>query len=317
MYEKTPGPVKEPTIDKVVSVIIPCYKQAFFLKEAIESVLAQTYPYFEILVVDDGSPDNVEEVSKSCPSVHYIKQSNSGAAIARNNGLWKSKGSFLVFLDADDRLLPNALEDGVNFLTSHPDCAFVTGLVNIIDSEGHYVSTPPQSAIEKNHFDVLLQSNYIWTPGVVMYRRDVFNHIHGFDSHAGGSADYELNIRIARTHPIGSHGKVVLDYRQHGANMSENLAYMLKSGVRVRKAQYPFIKHNPLFISSWKIGIQTIQDDVGRRLLQQIRQKIAGKASRKGLLTDLWAILKYYPMGLLRLVKLKIKEKIKLTRNDN
>src|SRR5688572_6916008 len=196
--KKTPEPVKKNHNKDVVSVIIPCYKQAAFLKEAIESVLTQTYPYFEILVIDDGSPDNVEEVSKSYPQIHYVKQPNSGAAIARNNGLLKSKGSFLVFLDSDDRLLPNALEDGVNFLENHPECAFVTGTVNLIDIEGNYVSTPPHPAIEKNHFSFLLNSNYIWTPGVVMYRRDVFYDTKAFDPYAGGSADYELNIRIAR-----------------------------------------------------------------------------------------------------------------------
>ena len=96
--------------------------------------------------------------------------------------------------------------------------------------------------------------------------------------------------------------------------MSENLAFMLKSGVSVRREQYPFIKRNPLLVESWQMGIRTIQDDVGKRLLQQIARKIKGKVSRKGLFKDLWVILNYYPKGLSRLIKFKLKEQLKLNR---
>src|SRR5215212_9690625 len=92
----------------LVSVVIPCYNQAHFLSEAIESVLAQTHPNFEIIVVDDGSTDNTSEVAARYPGVRHIRQDNQGLAAARNTGLRESKGTCLVFLDADDRLLPNA-----------------------------------------------------------------------------------------------------------------------------------------------------------------------------------------------------------------
>ena len=100
----------------LVSVVIPCYNQAHFLGEAIESVLAQTYPHREIVVVDDGSPDNTREVASRYPGVRYVRQENQGLAAARNTGLRHSSGSYLVFLDADDRLLPEALEVGLRQL---------------------------------------------------------------------------------------------------------------------------------------------------------------------------------------------------------
>ena len=89
----------------LVSVVIPCYNQAHFLGEAIESVLAQTYPHLEIVVVDDGSTDNTGEVAARYPGVRYVRQENQGLAAARNTGLRHSSGDYLVFLDADDRLL--------------------------------------------------------------------------------------------------------------------------------------------------------------------------------------------------------------------
>src|SRR5215210_2105808 len=94
----------------LVSVIIPCYNQAHFLGEAIESVLGQSYPNFEIVVVDDGSPDDTAEVAARYPEVRYICQDNQGLSAARNTGLGQSEGEYVVFLDADDRLLPEALE---------------------------------------------------------------------------------------------------------------------------------------------------------------------------------------------------------------
>src|ERR687890_1245755 len=100
----------------LVSVVIPCYNQAHFLGEAIESVLAQSYKDFEIIVVDDGSPDNTSEVAARYPGVRCVRQENQGLAGARNTGIRESKGEYLVFLDADDRLLAEALEVGVKNL---------------------------------------------------------------------------------------------------------------------------------------------------------------------------------------------------------
>src|SRR5262249_26693584 len=93
----------------LVSIIIPCYNQAHYLSDAIDSVRKQTYSHAEIIVVDDGSTDNTSNVAALYKDVKYIKQRNQGLSAARNSGLQQSKGHVLVFLDADDRLLPNAV----------------------------------------------------------------------------------------------------------------------------------------------------------------------------------------------------------------
>jgi len=95
-----------------VSVVIPCYNGARFLRESLESVRAQTRPPEQVIVVDDGSTDDSAEIAASTPGVELIRQANLGACLARNAGLARATGELLVFHDADDRLLPHALERG-------------------------------------------------------------------------------------------------------------------------------------------------------------------------------------------------------------
>ncbi|MCA1616983.1 MAG: glycosyltransferase family 2 protein [Acidobacteria bacterium] len=117
-----------PPPSPLASVIIICYNQARFLGEAIESVLRQTYKHYEIVVMDDGSTDDPAAVAARYPGVRFFTQPNQGTAGAtRNSGFRKSRGEYLVFLDADDRLLPNALGVGVAGLTGHPECGFAVG----------------------------------------------------------------------------------------------------------------------------------------------------------------------------------------------
>lgn len=109
----------------LVSVGISCYNHEHYINEAIRSVLAQTYPSFEIIVVDDGSTDKSCDVVRSFSEVKCVRQRNAGTpAATRNRGLQESRGDYVVFLDGDDRLLPDALEIGRRHLREHPDCAF-------------------------------------------------------------------------------------------------------------------------------------------------------------------------------------------------
>src|SRR5918993_3738999 len=139
--EKVAGPL--------VTVVIPCYNQAHFLTEAIESVLSQSYPNFEVVVVDDGSTDDTSEVASRYPQkVRLIRQENRGLAGARNTGIGHARGEYLVFLDADDRLLPKALEVGIEQLEAHPECAFVSGHCRWISGDGSPLTGWQQHRVE-------------------------------------------------------------------------------------------------------------------------------------------------------------------------
>ncbi len=214
----------------LVSVIIPCYQQARYLAEAIESVRAQTYAHYEIIVIDDGSKDNTATVAAGYAGVQCIRQRNLGLPTARNVGLHASTGEFLVFLDADDRLLPTALATGVQGLLARPDCAFVYGFCDIIDHAGVRGPTLAHPVIEQNHYRALFERNYIWTPGAVMFRRAVFAQVGGFDQMlVSGCEDLDLYMRMTKHCAIQCHGQVTAEYRKHRASMSANAARMLRA----------------------------------------------------------------------------------------
>ena len=214
----------------LVSVIIPCYQQGHYLDEAIRSVYAQTYSDHEIIVINDGSTDNTAAVAAGYVGLTCIQQRNLGLPTARNVGLQASTGEYIVFLDADDRLLPEALETGLRCLRALPDCAFVYGFCDLIDHDGALLPPLPQTAIEQNHYRTLFKANYIWTPGAIIFRRSVFEQVGGFDQAlVSGCEDWDLYLRIAKHCLIHCHGKVIVQYRKHRASMSANGVKMLRA----------------------------------------------------------------------------------------
>jgi glycosyltransferase involved in cell wall biosynthesis len=281
-----------------VSIVIPCYNQGRYLGEAIDSARQQSHPNVDVLVVDDGSTDDTARVAAAHPSITYLRQGNAGTAVARNRGLRDSRGELVVFLDADDRLLPDAIALGVDYLASHSNAAFVTGHVRLIDEQGTPGVVPDQDH-EPAGYAPLLRWNHIWTPGVVMYRRITLDAVGGFDPSAGGSSDFELNVRIARRLPIACHHQVILEYRQHDANMTRDPAHMLRSAVSVRRRERAHARHRDVR-EAWRAGLRVAQAHFGARLIDRIKgDLIAGRRSRA--LGGLLCLLRYHPAGLARM----------------
>jgi glycosyltransferase involved in cell wall biosynthesis len=267
----------------LVSVIITSYNQTCFLRDAIESVLTQTYSQFEIVVVDDGSTDNAGEVVDRYPAVRYVRQSNQGLSAARNTGLRESNGAYLVFLDADDRLLPVALETGVDCLQAHPDCGFVSGHYALIASDGSPMRRRQRECVERNHYQALLRRNYIAMHATVMYRRAIFAFVGEFDTSLKACEDYDLYLRIARRVPVYCHDKVVAEYRQHDANMSNNHELMLKSAVTVLQAQRKYIKGHKEYEKAYQTGMNFWQSLFGDPLLAEVPVRLAHREWRQAM----------------------------------
>src|SRR5437867_3004984 len=120
-----------------VAVVITSYNHAHFLADAIASVLAQTHRASEIIVVDDGSTDDVAAVVARYPAVKLVRQSNQGLAAARNRGLHEAHTDKVIFLDADDRLLPHAVAAGLGCFGRSPACGFVYGGYRRVFMNGH------------------------------------------------------------------------------------------------------------------------------------------------------------------------------------
>jgi glycosyltransferase involved in cell wall biosynthesis len=280
----------------LVSVIIPYYNQARFLGEAIESVLKQSYPHFEVVVVDDGSTDNTTEVASRYARVRCIRQENRGLAGARNEGIRRSVGTYLVFLDADHGLLPGALEAGLRELESHPECAFVSGHCRFIGVDGSTLPTPDPTPVDQDHYTALLHSCYVLTPAVVMYRRTHLEYVRGFDTSVSPSADYDLYLRLSRHYPVHLHREVVAEYPRHGTNATRNPARMLEAESTVLRRQRAFISGTTQR-KAYRAGIRHSQEHSGAQLVEETQTRIKeGKWTRTS--GDLLRLFLYYRTGL-------------------
>ena len=239
-----------------VSIVIPCYNQARFLAEAIESALAQTYPNIEIVVVDDGSTDNTAAVTTRYERVHYIHQRNQGLPAARNTGLRHSLGRMLVFLDADDRLLPGAVSEGVRHLLEHEDSALASGEHRYIKDDGTILQEWKRVMPGSNHFEALLRGNYIGMIAAVIFRRSAIESVGAFDTSLNACEDYDLYLRIAAQFPISAHDRVVAEYRRHDGAMSNDPARMLHAAVTVLKRQSKALGDRPELLAAWRCGLR-------------------------------------------------------------
>ena len=286
-------------MSSVVSVVITCYNQAHFLREAIESILSQSYSNNEIIVVDDGSTDNTSQIAASYPTLRYIYQKNQGLSAARNTGLQKSRGDFVVFLDADDRLLPIALETGVECLHMGPDYAFASGHHSVIRMDGSLKPLPSKPCVVRDHYLELLRGNYIGMHATVMYRRSVFETVGLFDTSLKACEDYDLYLRITRKAPVYCHDKITAEYRHHDANMSRDRALMLKFSLKVLRSQRKYLVNDEQR-EAFRIGTQFWRTMYGDRLIRDKRAFIAGNDWRHTI-DGIPVLLRYYPRGFARL----------------
>jgi glycosyltransferase involved in cell wall biosynthesis len=260
-----------------VSVVIPCYNHARFLGEAIESALAQSYPRVEIIVVDDGSRDHTEEVAGRYPGVQYVRQDNQGLAAARNTGLRESHGDILVFLDADDRLLPEALERGVHNLLNSPESAFVSGRYRYIREDGSIMHEYSQKPADPDHYAAFLLGNYIGMHATVAYRRSVLEAEGGFNPSLRACEDYDLYLRIARKYPVSLHQHLVAEYRQHGQNMSRDPRLMLKTVLTVLHSNKKYIGTNDRYHEAYRAGVTSWREHYSQAFFEQLRQRWTDK----------------------------------------
>lgn len=257
----------------LVSVVIPCYNHARFLGEAIESVLAQTYPNLEIIVVDDGSTDHTAEVAAGYPDARYVHQNNQGLAAARNTGLRQSRGEFLVFLDADDRLHPDAVECGVHHLLNSPELAFVSGRYRYIKEDGTVLREYGQNPAGPDSYASFLRGNYIGMHATVTYRREALEAVGGFDPSLPACEDYDLYLRIVRKYPVAAHGNLAADYRQHGSNMSRDPRLMLKTVLQVLSSHWEYARTKEEYREAYQAGVKSWREHYSRDFYDAVSQK--------------------------------------------
>lgn len=288
----------------LVSVVIPCYAQAHFLGDAIESALAQAHPAHEILVIDDGSPDNVREVVARYSGVRCLAQENRGLSGARNRGLTECSGEFVVFLDADDRLLPNALEAGIQALTARPECALVWGYLRMIDARGDPLTAEGCTFEGTPSYDLLLRENIVGPPVIVMFRRTVLAELGGFSVEQRCSEDYEMYLRVAQRHPIWCHREVIAEYRMHGANMSLDHRAMLAGTLLALDRQESFVGSDAGRRRAIREGRRLAwENEDGGARLDDLSRQVRARSWVKASMSTLALLYKYPKMFLPMLLR--------------
>ena len=186
-----------------ISVIIPCYNRASMIAKTIRSLQQQAYNHYEIIVVDDGSTDNTEQVVAEMvdPRTRYFKKSNGERAAARNYGARLAKGDYLNFFDSDDLALPNHLSEAGKLISTKHNPEWLHLGYKWADEEGKVFKVEDNfSAALLN--DAIADGNHLSCNGVFV-RKDIFlQHLFNEDRALSASEDYELWLRLAARYPL-------------------------------------------------------------------------------------------------------------------
>jgi glycosyltransferase involved in cell wall biosynthesis len=206
------------------SVIIPAFNRGEYLSRAIDSVLHQTFPSAEIIVIDDGSTDDTPLILEGYGNrIISVRQNNEGVSRARNRGVELATGEYLVFLDADDMLLPNKLDDQAVFLDDRPALGYVHSGWHIINGQDTVVDT-----IEPWHSmpELDLEGWLLWHPvfmGAAMFRRHWIEKVGGFDPMLMQAEDTDFFLRLALMNCTAQWLKQpTVCYRRHQQGLTQN-----------------------------------------------------------------------------------------------
>ena len=286
-------------------IIIPCYNGAAFLSVAVTSAIAQTYPAIEIILVDDGSTDESPAIAAQFP-VRYLRQENLGLSAARNTGIRASRGAWLVFLDADDRLLPGGVAAGMLALESHPECAMTVGDHAFISADGSRLRKSQKGGPVPAPYEALLRSNFIEMISSVLFRKSIFDQVGIFSTKLRVAEDYDLYLRIARVQPVCCHSAIVAEYRLHNSNTSRNSALMLTTTLQVLKNQRQYLGNSAARNSAFRSGMRSWRRQYGRRLASEL----AGSDSFLTMLclrSKMWTLAAWYPPGIALFLLLRLR----------
>jgi len=215
------------TKNSMVSVIIPTYNRAHLISIAIKSVLNQTYQDFEIIVVDDGSIDNTEEIVKDFTDfrIHYIcHKYNQGVSATRNTGIRASRGEYIALLDSDDEWLPEKLSKQIKVLQyESPEVGAVYSNLCYIDENGKNTNKLLNPKKGGYIYEDLLGRNCVGPPSTLLIRKECFNRVGLFDNLLNAQEDWDMWIRIAKYYRFVFIKIPLIKYRKHSSQISKNL----------------------------------------------------------------------------------------------
>ncbi|OKH27679.1 glycosyltransferase family 2 protein [Chroogloeocystis siderophila] len=289
---------------KKVSVIIPVYAVEQYIADALQSVLSQSYQNFEIILVDDGTPDNSIKICKQFtdPRIKIIQQKNRGASAARNNGIRHAQGEYIAFLDADDTWVSEKLEKHINHLEKSPNVGVSFSYCSFIDEAGKPLGLYNATEYKVITPEAILCRNPIANPSCLVTRREVLEEIkfqqevNGlvedcyFDESLRQSEDAEcwLRICVKTNWKIEVIPELLATYRLHSIGNSANLVKTLESWEQLtEKARL----YAPESVAKWeKPAMAYTLRYLARKAVTMSDGAMAIKLSHKAISTH-WQIL--------------------------
>jgi glycosyltransferase involved in cell wall biosynthesis len=221
-----------------VSVVIRVYNGERYLREAIESILGQTFSNFELLVIDDGSTDGTPAILSEYardPRVRVINQPNSGANAAARRGVQEARGAYIAVMDADDRSQPDRLRKQVAFLDENPDYVLVGSAMRIVNEHGQAIAYRRYPLDD----EALRSATTIQNPfghSTICFRRTEALACGGYTTEFEGAEDFDFNVRLRMLGKGANLSEALVDYRVHkGAFKVERLRTQLRDTIRLRE----------------------------------------------------------------------------------
>ncbi len=219
-----------------VSVVIPAYNAAWCVAKAIDSVLAQDFRDFELIVVDDGSTDDTASVLADYgDTIRVIRKPNGGMSSARNAGIAQARGEFVAFLDADDWWLPGKLFRQVALMRSRPALGFTSTAARVEDPEGRLLNVWTCDREDQPILLSLFASNAGIAGGssALMVRRDLLERVGGYDEGLGGVEDGDLWMRLAAVSEYACLEEPLVVVLRRSGSVSRNVEAMRRGAIRV------------------------------------------------------------------------------------
>ena len=238
-----------------VSVLIPAYNAMAYLPETLDNVLKQTFKDFEVLIINDGSSDNIVEWASTItdPRVKLISQANQGVSIARNTAVMNARGEYVAFVDADDLWKPTKLEQQIHCLDDNPEVALVHTWMLLIDEEGKSTGRVMKSTLEGDALQKIIERNSIACSSV-MIRRSCFENVGIFDCNLKSIEDWDMWIRIALHYPLALIKEPLTYHRKLGNSLSKNWLVMEKDFGQVIEKTFKCVPPELLYLKNHSYG---------------------------------------------------------------
>lgn len=309
-----------------ISIVIPAHNAAPFLGATLESIRAQTVTDWECIIVDDGSTDTTAAIAQRYaeldPRIRTIRQGQTGASAARNRGFRETHpaAQFVAFMDSDDLWLPDALALLREELERYPDAPAAHGLAELIDEQGrpHEPGTFPEFGrgrlgcknrqivrwpeTEPTTFATLVISNRVFPQGLLLIRPEYFRRVKGFDEEVRLVEDWDMLLRLSRLGDIRFVNRVILQYRRHCGNISNESYRANRDAARMMHHRIFFAAENDerqkqLLRTTWRAWQSYLAQETCRKIREDLQHGRVLHAPRRvaQLYVQLHRYLRGYP----------------------